>query len=80
MNTYLVHLRQVFERFQDAELNLKKKKKCDFCKAHLRYKGHLLSGRWNEPLPEKLHTIRTQTVTSHSQRSLTGLGINTLLK
>ncbi len=57
VDTHLGHLRQVFERFRQADLHLKKVK-CDFFKKELQYLGHILSSDGICPLPDKLSAIR----------------------
>ncbi len=57
VDTHLGHLCQVFERFQQADLHLKKVK-CDFFKKELQYLGHILSPDGIRPLPDKLSAIR----------------------
>ena len=57
VDTHLGHLRQVFERFRQADLHLKKVK-CDFFKKELQYLGHILSLDGIRPLPDKLSAIR----------------------
>ncbi len=56
VDTHLGHLRQVFERFRQADLHLKKVK-CDFFKKELQYLGHILSPDEIRPLPDKLSAI-----------------------
>ncbi len=56
IDTHLGHLRQVFERFRQADLHLKKVK-CDFFKKELQYLGHILSPDGIRPLPDKLSAI-----------------------
>ena len=55
--THLDHLRQVFQRFREADLKLKASK-CNFLKAHVQYLGHFISGQGIEPVPEKLESIK----------------------
>ncbi len=57
VDTHLGHLCQVFERFRQADLHLKKVK-CDFFKSELQYLGHILSPDGICPLPDKLSAIR----------------------
>ena len=55
--THLDHLRQVFQRFREADLKLKASK-CNFLKADVQYLGHFISGQEIEPVPEKLESIK----------------------
>ncbi len=56
VDTHLGHLHQVFERFRQADLHLKKVK-CDFFKKELQYLGHILSPDGIRPLLDKLSAI-----------------------
>ncbi len=76
IDTHLGHLRQVFERFRQADLHLKKVK-CDFFKKELQYLGHILSPDGIRPLPDKLSAIRdlprpTSAMEVHQFLGLTG--------
>ena len=55
--THLDHLRQVFQRFREADLKLKASK-CNFLKAHVHYLGHFILGQGIETVPEKLESIK----------------------
>ena len=52
MEEHLRHVRMLFERLQQADLKLTKRK-CNFLKAHVQYLGHYISGQGLEPIPEK---------------------------
>ena len=56
VEVHLEHLRKVFLRLREAKLKLKASK-CSFFKKHIQYLGHLVSGDWIEPLPEKLEAV-----------------------
>ena len=55
--TYLIHMRQLFQRLREADLKLNREK-CNFFKSHIQYLGHLISGEGIKPLPEKLESIK----------------------
>ena len=55
-NEHLVHLREVFERLQNAGLKLKRKK-CFFFKKELAFLGHVVSEKGIHPDPEKVFAI-----------------------
>ena len=44
MDNHLKHVRQLFDRMREADLELKASK-CNFLKAHVQYLGHLISGK-----------------------------------
>ena len=44
MEEHLQHVRMLFERLQQADLKLTKRK-CNFLKAHVQYLGHYISGQ-----------------------------------
>ena len=55
IETYLQHLRILFQRLREADLKLKDSK-CNYFKTHVKYLGHLVSGKGIKPLPEKLES------------------------
>ena len=57
MEEHLLHVRMLFERLQQADLKLTKRK-CNFLKAHVQYLGHYISGQGLEPIPEKLQSLQ----------------------
>ena len=57
MEEHLRHVRILFERLQQADLKLTKRK-CNFLKAHVQYLGHYISGQGLEPIPEKLKSLQ----------------------
>ena len=57
METYLKHLRVLFERLRSADLKLKEVK-YNFLKKHMQYLGHIISGECISPVPEKLESIQ----------------------
>ena len=57
MEEHLQHVRMLFERLQQADLKLTKRK-CNFLKAHVQYLGHYISGQGLEPIPEKLKSLQ----------------------
>ena len=57
VETYLKHLRILFERLRSADLKLKEVK-CNFLKKHIQYLGHIISGEGIAPVQEKLESIQ----------------------
>ena len=57
METHLKHLRSLFIKLREADLKLKEVK-CNFLKKHIRYLGHIISGKGITPVPEKLESIQ----------------------
>ena len=55
--THLVHMKQLFQRLREADLELNREK-FNFFKSHIQYLGHLISGEGIKPLPEKLESIK----------------------
>ena len=56
MKTHLEHLQKLFIKLREADLKLKEVK-CNFLKKHIQYLGHIVSGKGNKPMPEKLACI-----------------------
>ena len=56
METHLEHLRKLFMKLREADLKLKEIK-CNFLKKHIQYLGHIVSGKFIRPMPEKLACI-----------------------
>jgi len=54
---HLDHLKQVFQRFRDADLRLNAKK-CNLAKAKVKYLGHILSGDGIATDPEKTQILK----------------------
>ena len=52
---HLEHLEKIFQKLREYGLKMKREK-CDFCKRHLQYLGHLVSQEGFEPLPEKIQS------------------------
>ena len=55
-NKHLVHLWEVYEKFQYAGMKLKPSK-CDYFKLHIEYLGNLISGTGIYPLEQKIQAI-----------------------
>ena len=55
--SYLQHMRILFQRLREADLKLKDSK-CNYFKTHAQYLGHLVSGKGIKPLPEKLESVK----------------------
>jgi len=58
-NKHLVHLREVFERLQNAGLKLKRKK-CYFFKKELAFLGHVINKKGINPDPDKISAVDNQ--------------------
>ena len=54
--THLVHLQQIFDRLEKANLTLKASK-CQFAVKRVKYLGHILSSTGVEPDPEKISVV-----------------------
>ena len=54
---HLDHLREVFQRLQEAGLTLKVAK-CQFTKKEVHYLGHVVGGGVVNPDPSKIHCVR----------------------
>ena len=57
METHLEHLRKLFIKLREADLQLKEVK-CNFLKKHIQYLGHIVLGKGITPMPEKLACIQ----------------------
>ena len=57
METHFEHLRKLFIKLREADLNFKEVK-CYFLKKHIQYLGHIVSGKGIAPMPEKLVCIQ----------------------
>ena len=57
METHLEHLRSLFVKLREADLQLKEVK-CNFLKKHIEYLGHIISGKGITLVPEKLESIQ----------------------
>ena len=74
METYLKHLRILFERLRSADLKLKEVK-CNFLKKHIQYLGHIISGEGIAPVPEKLESIQKMLPPRNSKEVKQFLGL-----
>ena len=74
MESYLKHLRLLFERLRSADLKLKEVK-CNFLKKHIQYLGHIVSGEGITPLPEKLESIQKMLPTKTPKEVKQFLGL-----
>ena len=57
---HLYHIRQVFEKLQNAKLSMKLSK-CHFFTKEIQYLGHILTNTGIRPLPSKMQAIKTCT-------------------
>ena len=56
-NEHITRLREVFQRFRNANLSLKPKK-CSFLKSETKFLGHIINSEGIKPLPEKIEKIK----------------------
>ncbi|CAM4793206.1 unnamed protein product [Rotaria magnacalcarata] len=72
-NDHLHHIELVLEQIQQSGLTLKRNK-CQFCKTHLKYLGHIVSKEGIRPDPDELTAVReypvpTKLKAGHCQKS-----------
>ncbi|CAF1666227.1 unnamed protein product [Rotaria magnacalcarata] len=60
-NDHLHHIELVLEQIQQSGLTLKRNK-CQFCKTHLKYLGHIVSKEGIRPDPDELTAVREYPV------------------
>ena len=78
IETHLQHIRILFQRLREADLQLKDSK-CNYFKTHVQYLGHLVSGKGIKPLPEKLESVKKMPAPTHTQRNKTIPGVSGIL-
>ena len=69
IETHKVHLQQIFDRLNKANLKLKHSK-CLFPTDSVRYSGHILSANGVRPNPEKLDVIKNYPVPKNVKQEL----------
>ncbi|CAF2145939.1 unnamed protein product [Rotaria magnacalcarata] len=74
-NDHLHHIELVLEQIQQSGLTLKRNK-CQFCKTHLKYLGHIVSKEGIRPDPDELTAVREYPVPTKLKAGRTFLGLS----
>lgn len=71
---HLAHLREIFDRFRDANIKLKPQK-CTFAKDSVKFLGHIVSTDGIRPDPDKIEIVKSYPVPTSSKKIKQLLGL-----